>query len=277
MDANKLVIFHGGCFDGFTAAWVIKTYLEGWRDANFFAGSFGEAPPEVSNRDVLVVDFSYPRETLIGLAAQAKSLRVLDHHKTAEADLEGLDFCLFDMDRSGAGLAWDELISKPAGGLERPWLVDTVEDRDIWNFKLEGTREAMAFLAAQPYDFEEYEKIFRAGKPAAVTAGSAINRYVNTFNENALRQTQQREIDGRLVPVLNVGSASASDCGALLLERFPDAPFAATYSQAADGNWRFSLRSEDEREDVSLIAQSFGGGGHRNASGFQLKSLPWGS
>ena len=275
MDAAKLVIFHGGCSDGFTAAWVIKTRVEGWADADFFAAAFNEATPDTSGKDVLIVDFSYPRNTLLDLERRARSLRVLDHHKTAEADLEGLPFCLFDMEKSGAGLAWDELVAKPGGGIERPWLVDTVEDRDLWRFKLEGTNEAMAYLVSQPYDFDQWERVFGDGKAAAVSAGSAITQYVNTYNENALRQAHQREITGQLVPVLNVPSASASDCGALLLERFPSAPFAATYSQAADGNWRFSLRSTDEREDVSVIAASFGGGGHRNASGFQVASLPW--
>ncbi len=275
MAAGKLVIFHGGCLDGFTAAWVIKTRLEDWADADFFPASFGDAPPETAEKDVLIVDFSYPRETLLALEQRARSLRVLDHHKTAEADLEGLPFCLFDMERSGAGLAWDELVSKAEGGKERPWLVDAVEDRDLWRFKLEGTNEAMAYLSAQPFDFDQWEKVFSGGKAAAVNAGAAIAQYINIYNQNALRQAQQREIAGLLVPVLNIPSASASDCGALLLERFPNAPFAATYSQAADGNWRFSLRSTDEREDVSVIAARFDGGGHRNSAGFQVASLPW--
>ncbi len=275
MDADKMVIFHGGCLDGFTAAWVIKTRLKNWGDAVFFPASFGEAPPETSEKDVLIVDFSYPRKTLLVLEQQARSLRVLDHHKTAEADLEGLPFCLFDMERSGAGLVWDELVSKPGGGIERPWLVDTVEDRDLWRFKLEGTNEAIAYLSAQSYHFDQWEEVFSGGKAAAVNTGSAIAQYINTYNQNALRQAQQREITGLLVPVLNIPSASASDCGALLLERFPNAPFAATYSQAADGHWRFSLRSTDEREDVAAIAARFDGGGHRNAAGFQVASLPW--
>jgi nanoRNase/pAp phosphatase (c-di-AMP/oligoRNAs hydrolase) len=32
----------------------------------------------------------------------------------------------------------------------------------------------------------------------------------------------------------------------------------------------WSLRSRDDREDVSEIAASFGGGGHRNAAGFRF-------
>jgi nanoRNase/pAp phosphatase (c-di-AMP/oligoRNAs hydrolase) len=33
---------------------------------------------------------------------------------------------------------------------------------------------------------------------------------------------------------------------------------------------QYSLRSEDSREDVSEVAKQFGGGGHRNAAGYQI-------
>ena len=42
----------------------------------------------------------------------------------------------------------------------------------------------------------------------------------------------------------------------------------------ADGRWQFSLRSEGEF-DVSAVAQQYGGGGHRNAAGFNAATLPW--
>jgi nanoRNase/pAp phosphatase (c-di-AMP/oligoRNAs hydrolase) len=49
-------------------------------------------------------------------------------------------------------------------------------------------------------------------------------------------------------------------------------PFAACYWDTPDGRF-FSLRSSDAGEDVSAIAQQYGGGGHRNAAGF---SVPFG-
>jgi uncharacterized protein len=38
----------------------------------------------------------------------------------------------------------------------------------------------------------------------------------------------------------------------------------------AYGSRTWSLRSEDSRQDVSEVASTFGGGGHRNAAGFRV-------
>ena len=51
-----------------------------------------------------------------------------------------------------------------------------------------------------------------------------------------------------------------------MLRRNPDAPFAVALIRSK-GGLTFSFRSEDSRIDVSEIAKSFGGGGHRNAAG----------
>ena len=46
-------------------------------------------------------------------------------------------------------------------------------------------------------------------------------------------------------------------------------PFAATYFDT--GNIReFSLRSSPDGVDVSLVAEMYGGGGHKHASGFRI-------
>jgi hypothetical protein len=44
----------------------------------------------VTGLDVAIVDFSYKRPVMVELASKAKSILVLDHHKTAQADLDGL-------------------------------------------------------------------------------------------------------------------------------------------------------------------------------------------
>jgi nanoRNase/pAp phosphatase (c-di-AMP/oligoRNAs hydrolase) len=61
--------------------------------------------------------------------------------------------------------------------------------------------------------------------------------------------------------------------GHALLDKFPGAPFAATFVIRADGFMQWSLRSEDSREDVSAIAKANGGGGHRNAAGFTQQTM----
>lgn len=52
-----------------------------------------------------------------------------------------------------------------------------------------------------------------------------------------------------------------------VLRQARDADATAVLKELTDGNWKGSLRSKGET-DVSSVAQSFGGGGHRLAAGF---------
>ena len=102
------VIYHGNCFDGHTAAYVAWSYF---RDqAEYIGCQHGDLfPIQNLTRDdqVFILDFSFKREILLEVKEKVGDLRVIDHHKTAQEDLEGLDFCIFDMNKSGALLTWD--------------------------------------------------------------------------------------------------------------------------------------------------------------------------
>lgn len=73
-------------------------------------------------------------------------------------------------------------------------------------------------------------------------------------------------IDGFDVPVANLPYTLSSDAGHLMAQ---GEPFAACYWDTPAGRV-FSLRSSDAGEDVSAVAKTYGGGGHRNAAGFQV-------
>ena len=63
---RPLVIYHGNCADGFSAAWCFwRKYGEG---ADYVAGVYQQSPPDVAGRDVYLVDFSYKRDVLLEMA-----------------------------------------------------------------------------------------------------------------------------------------------------------------------------------------------------------------
>ena len=97
---------------------------------------------DVKGKNVIIVDFSYPRDVLIKMAEDADSIIVLDHHKTAEENLKGLDFCIFDMTRSGAVMAWEHFHGKG----NTPLLFQYIQDRDLWQWKLPQSKEFSAGL-----------------------------------------------------------------------------------------------------------------------------------
>lgn len=86
MSSKPLVLYHSSCQDGFCAAWVAWRALEG--NAEFIPVQYGqEPPPHIDDRRVYVLDFSYKRPVLAQMCRQASHVTVLDHHRTAEQDL----------------------------------------------------------------------------------------------------------------------------------------------------------------------------------------------
>ena len=268
-----ICIYHGNCADGFGAAWVVRHALG---DIQFHAATHGDPPPDVTGKRVIMVDFSYKRLVLNEMAQDAKSILILDHHKSAMADLEGLPApvqdevylplkgvcALFDMERSGAGITWDYFFP----GKNRPALINHVEDRDLWRFRLKGTREIQAALFSYPYDFEVWDDLM-LDPTHLFQDGQAIERKHHKDVAELVGVTKRlMVIGGYTVPVANVPYTLASDAGHLMAD---DAPFAACYWDTPDGR-TFSLRSVAAGVDVSKIAAKYGGGGHNNAAGFRM-------
>lgn len=270
---KTLCIYHANCADGFGAAWVVRQAL-GEENVDFHAGHYGTPAPDVEGRDVIIVDFSYPYELLVLLGHQARSILIIDHHKTAAEPLAPASFAewapstqrvgtVFDMNRSGAGLTWDYF--NP--GQPRPPLINHIEDRDLWRFKLEGTREIQANLFSYPYDFEVWDMLMRQPIAAAIAAGVAIERKHHKDVAELLAGSKRRMvIAGYDVPVANLPYIHSSDAGHLMAD---GEPFAACYQDTSEHRY-FSLRSTSMGLDVGEIAKQYGGGGHRNAAGFKV-------
>lgn len=276
---GPLVIYHGKCYDGFTAAWVFREYWQACghdpSEIEFVLGVYGQPPPDTYNRDVYVLDFSYPRVTMIEMNTAANSMLVLDHHKTARDACEGLDFCRFDMERSGAGMTWDYFMNgafmgDPDG---RPWLLDRIEDRDLWKFKLSNTKEAHAYVTSLPMTFIAWDTAMAMSPGYVIDAGGAISHYIDRFIERSLEDAREVGIDGHRVVVVNMTYQNCSESLHKALEQHSGCHYAMSYYQRKDGKWQFSLRSRPDF-DVSKIAQRFGGGGHAQAAGFEMSDLP---
>lgn len=262
-----ICIYHGGCDDGFGAAFAV------WKchgdSVEYHAGVYGKQPPDVRGRDVAIVDFSYKRPNMVHLARQARSILVLDHHKTAQADLDGLSAecgnveVQFDMTRSGAVMAWEYFRpDRPA-----PLFFMYLQDRDLWTKKLPGVDDFTAALRSYAQDFNLWDKLCDNGPQALITEGYAIQRYYRTLVDQAKKHAHTRVIAGYPVPVVNASMFMSSEVAGELAEGHP---FAAVYVETAtDTIWSLRSRAPDG-VDVSEVAKRFGGGGHKHAAGFTV-------
>lgn len=255
IQAPDVVLYHAECMDGFGAAWAI------WKrfpDAKFIPVKHGFPPPEgLAQQHVVMVDFSYQRDVIEQLAKETASLCVLDHHVTAQKALEGLPYAYFDMDRSGAVLAWEWAHREPA-----PWLLKYVQDKDLWQWKLVDSREISAALASYPFEFSVWDAFqFDTLK----VEGSGILRYENSLLDKIVKEAVLVSFVGHTVPVVH-SAILTSQIGERLSK---DYPFCVIWHQK-DRRRYFSLRSAQGGISVAQIAADFGGGGHTHAAGFSI-------
>lgn len=267
---RPLVIYHKNCADGFGAAWVFY-HRFGPLGVEFHPGSYGDPPPgDISGRHVYLVDFSYKLPVVRAMLDRVSKLTILDHHKSAIEDLEPVrmdrrvEWCC-DLERSGAMLAWDYCYPAHA---PLP-LIKHIQDRDLWQFKLENTREIQSAIFSYQYNFMVWSELM-LHKPVEelVREGQSIERkHFKDLEELIAVTRRDMVIGGHRVPVANMPYMFASDAGHLLSEGYP---FGATYYDSPEGR-HFSLRSRvSDGMDVSEIAKMYGGGGHKHAAGFKV-------
>lgn len=264
MNEKPICIYHHGCADGFAAAWAVRKHY-GDGEVDFHPGIYGEPPPDVTGRVVILVDFSYKRPVLLQMCEQAECVLIIDHHKTAAADLVDLPgnaVTIFDMARSGAMLAWDHFFP----GKLPPVLFDHIQDRDLWQFKLRGTREITAALYSYPMEFAIWDDMMEKLLTLHSEGTAILRKHDADVDALALGCRRMAWFRGCPAPIANVPYMYASDVAGRLAEGHA---FAATYYDDTDGR-RWSLRSTQEGADVAQIAEAFGGGGHKHAAGFRM-------
>jgi nanoRNase/pAp phosphatase (c-di-AMP/oligoRNAs hydrolase) len=250
-----VVLYHAECADGFGAAWAI------WRQfpaAQFVPVKHGNPPPDgLNGQRVVIVDFSYSRQILESVARQTNELLVLDHHITAEKALAGLPYAYFDMKKSGAVLAWEWAHDHPV-----PWLLEYIQDKDLWTWALPLSREINAALASYPFEFQLWNSFKQKDLEQE---GRAILRYEQELVNKLAGQAVLVEFQGETVPSVQ-SAVLTSQIGERLSS---EAPFCIIWHDR-DGRRYYSMRSRDDGTDVGAIAASFGGGGHTHAAGFSV-------
>ncbi len=277
---KHLIIYHANCNDGFCAAWIAFNALsvEG-AQIEMHAANYGDKLP-LDKIDftvkVLVLDFSYPIEAMRALISISNQVLWIDHHKTAEATAnefkangESINI-LFNLNHSGAMLTW--MWFNP--GVTAPNLVAYVEDRDLWLHKLPHSAEFTAALNLEEKIIEAWDAVnqltkYSTGLKNFIVGGNYILRHRNQLIEEIVSVGKVTVIiDGISGLACNAPHMLASDIGQILAEE--SCTFGVTWYEDSCTRPVYSLRSIGDF-DVSEIAKSFGGGGHKNAAGFRLE------
>lgn len=267
------VLYHGSCYDGFGAAWAAYRVYGDRADYRACTYNEGDAPlqetVEKGYTEVFVVDFSFSREALLDAHSKLHHLRVYDHHQTAQAALEGLDFCVFDMKRSGALITWEEMHPD----LPAPSLIQYISDRDLWKFELPNSKAHHVALQCFPFDFKVWDQLAKERPGYLTDMGIPILKHQEQLVEIMAKKAVKVEVAGIKLAICNA-TVYFSEVPHRILELNPDCQLAAYFSEVhnqKDGWSRvWGVRGRDsDSHNAAEFAKKFGGGGHFKAAGFR--------
>lgn len=285
---NK-VIYHADCADGFTSAYLFWKWVDG--NAEFIPMHYPckEITGVDKDTNVWFLDFSASFKQTKELCAKAGNVYVLDHHKTArdtmlqllEEGLENLEIT-FDMERSGCRIVWDYCKNNPntistitncdvSGGdfIPPAWLVNYVEDRDLWRFKLKDSKEINEYIHACTNTFESWGLLEEEDPNSLVHSGAAILAHTSKQVAKIVKTAYLSTVTGPNGTVYEVPFVNTqTNISEVLHELAKTATFAVAWWE--DGKTRkYSLRVDEKTNfDGTIIARHHGGGGHAKACGW---------
>jgi hypothetical protein len=279
-----VVLYHGDCVDGYASAFACYYYYKInkiKRKINYIPCQYQKPPPNLSDRNVLICDFSYKYTVLKDLIKSSNKLIILDHHQSAEKDLKNIpkENKVFRMDHSGAYITWAYFFGED----NIPLMIRYVEDNDIWKKSMTHTRQFTSYIFNIPKQFDQYEKLLDDNyvTNTIIPIGDGMLKQNDNYINDGIKKMAVNFIllDNKLYFVGNVNtSILKSEIGNSFLTANPDVNFAICYSKNEyTGETYVSLRSTNTGTDVEELASKFGGGGHRNAAGmsvFSADSVP---
>ena len=300
MSNKTLVIYHKNCADGMAAAWAAYTYFGD--TAEYLAMNYNDPavklekdsltfPVPLSGRRVFILDFSFKPGTHAAIVAEAAEVVWLDHHKTAFEDRgldpakayeqrTGRDVCVLDPSMSGCLIAWN--FFHPEGA--PPFALRLIDDRDRWVWRYGAdTRNFATALRSKPLSLDSIDQAVD-NVDKLIEHGAAMNTLFDQQLADITAKPARLELRALCTQhrtalkweglAANCTPQFASEAGHKLAEK--SGTFGATWCAGDNGKIFFSLRSIGDY-DVSGIAKCYGGGGHKNAAGFNvpLHCLRW--
>lgn len=287
MEDNKptILIYYHDDNDGCCAAAVAgNQYDKNEFAMKFVAINYGKeswTEEEIAKAvKVWLVDFASDKMEEFVKACGSKLIWI-DHHKTAMEKFPDLWNStsipgIRSVEKAACVLTWEythpEYVLPPAA-------VAYIGDKDIWKFEYDETKAFSAgfSLMVKTPDDTIWDVLLGSEYEDALKNMLSIGKLLLEAQNYKIKKAFERGVDcifhnlkARLVNT----TGNISELGEFIYKK-PEYDIAIMW-QAVEDMVVFSLRSDSENPDspdCAEIAQQYGGGGHRNAAGFQKKNM----
>ncbi len=268
-----VIIYHDRCRDGFGAAYSAWKRF-GDKASYVPRRNQDPVPPGLIDKEIYILDYSYPLNILDELERKNRKVLVIDHHHSA-SELKKTNKHIFDTNHSGAVLAWKYFHPDKTV----PRLLLYVEDHDLWKFELPHTHSFGAALGQYEPNFIVWDQLVTSLEQRLhfnkfITHGEIIYQFEQNLIEDILSFREPVLFEGHEVCALNASRVYRSILGNRLAEMSENegkAPMGIVYYRYS-GAVNCSLRSRGDF-DVCEIAIKHGGGGHKRSASFSVSDF----
>ena len=191
-----IILYHAKCRDGFSAAWAV------WRKFKDTAEYVGlehhlPLPESLKDKTLYFLDYAPHENEMKKLLAENERVVVIDHHVSQEGVTKMASEYVYDLNHSGAVLAWNYFHP----GKKVPKFLLHVEDGDSWKFKMPGTREIFLATENEPQDFKTWDRLIRDVENAMkrkkyIEHGKAILGYEAALIERIMEDAESVLFEG---------------------------------------------------------------------------------
>ena len=282
--ANEIntVLYHDRCLDGATAAFCAYLTLSG--SAQYLACSYEDSSAifeYAADKTLLFLDFSLKRAAFLKLQGLAKKVLVLDHHLTAQSELQGLSNVHIDLNKCGSSLAWRFFNpEKP-----QPKFIDYVEDVDLWRWQQKDSYYfSLGFYQYLKNNHFNFKTLLGIFSDEGILRFISEGQQLYTTFENQLHKACQQIVtvqikykNEKIVFGLIECQVKTllNDIAVFALTNLEIDGLLLSYQYKLSQN-KFSLRRLRDNNKISMnsIAERYSGGGHAHAASFFSNKMP---
>lgn len=288
---KKFIVYHKADFDGVCSAAIISHHFDNEDDVVLVPFDYGDIIDisKFAGFDVYMADCSLPVEDMVKIGEICNKFYWFDHHKSAiqsimpeisELTTAGKIQTYTNTKQSGCELVWAALhMGKPNGAIDLLGTYDTWrnDNKDRWEkavlpfqYGLRAFSNNLDPNAKFWASIVDGEKQFIA---KVIDMGTYLLQYEREQNKQACNtgSFECKLPSGESAIALCTHSKGSQLFDSIYDEKKHDVMIPFKFNGI---EWAFSIYSTNKDIDCSKIAQSFGGGGHKGASGFKMKEFP---
>lgn len=274
--------YHSSDLDGHCSGAIVKNK---YHECEMIGINYGEEFPFNSidpDETVFMVDFSLQPFSEMEKLSSLCELIWIDHHESAIKEYDKTTFCQKTKVMLEVGTGACELTYKFFyGSKNMPKSVHLLGRYDVWDH---ANNDALPFqfgIRQEKNTLPDNQTLWTSlfadiGCSKYINEGKTILSYVNSQNEKfCSAYAFETILNGFKAICTNKGFTNSQLFNSVWDKTKYDIMITFIRIKPPAEEWRVSLYTTKKEIDCSTIAKSFGGGGHKNAAGFQCAVLPF--